>query len=125
MSKIQRAYEAAMKCKQEFEEFKQDDKIIEDYMESYKKVQSELDAKYEKKYFEQIMPYLSEEEQENIKKMQSIGDAPTWKIDNIADPNNIYSGQFLLEAFSSKYDDTISEESYKAQTIRKKRIKYC
>lgn len=124
MAKIQRAYKAAVKCKQEFEEFKQDDKVIEDYMESYKKIQSELDAKYEKKYFEQIMPYLSEEEQENIKKMQSIGDAPKWKIENIADPNNIYSGQFLLEAFSSKYDDTINEENYTAQTIRKKRIKY-
>ena len=38
MAKIQRAYKAAVKCKQEFEEFKQDDKVIEDYMESYKKV---------------------------------------------------------------------------------------
>lgn len=124
MSKVKMAYEVAMKCKQEFESFKQDNKEIEDYMECYKKIQLELDTKYQKKYFEKIMPYVSEEERKNIEEMLNFQGLPEWKIHAVADPNNIYSRQFLLEAFSSKYNDTINEDTYMAQTIRKKRIKY-
>ena len=67
------------------------------------------------------MPYVTKTEQENIKKMLSLDIKDKWQLKNIADPNGMYSGSFILESFNSKYDGIIHENTYEAQKARENR----
>lgn len=124
LEKAKKIYEIAVKYKDEYDAFERENKDIREYFEQCSKIRKDIDLEYEKNFFENIMPYVTKTEQENIKKMLSLDIKDKWQLENIADPNGMYSGSFILESFNSKYDGIIHENTYEAQKARENRIKY-
>lgn len=119
LEKAKKIYEIAAKYKEEYEAFERENKDIREYFEQCSKIRKDIDLEYEKNFFENIMPYVTKTEQENIKKMLSLDIKDKWQLENIADPNGMYSGSFILESFNSKYDGIIHENTYEAQKQEK------
>lgn len=125
MQTVKKAYEIAMKNMQEWNNFKDGIKDITNYIEQCKNVRQTLNCKYKKRYFEQIMPYVLEEEKSKIEEMlNSEGLKYEWEIDSLVDPKKMYSGDFLLESFSKENNEKANLDNYIGKNIREKRIKY-
>ena len=121
LKEIKRVYDIAVKCKNKLEEFEQSNKDVEIYLSEGEKFKQELNVKYTRKYYEEIKPYLSKEEQDNINKMLEMENLNGIYL---GDPNYIYSGNFLLESFSTENDEKIKQDNWEAKYLKEKRVKY-
>lgn len=128
IKRIMEIYEIAKNLKQKYEQWEQDYEQEDKYMKDCQEISNQLDFEYYKEFYKQILPYVSEEDRQNIEKALNSQEKKQWGFIEIADPNGIYNDAFILgskiEAFQEEYDEIINEESYTAENLREKRIEY-
>lgn len=125
MTEIKKVYEIACECKQEREQWEKENRPIKEYIEQCQNVERQLDVKYLRDFYEQIIDYVSEEEKRKIEEMLQSETEYLGDIRQAVDPEQIYySKNSLLEAFSEKYNEIIYDDEWSSRELRNKRIKY-
>lgn len=136
MKQVQKVYAIVQELKQEYIRWEESHARENSYLAEGEKIRQELNFEYLKKFYHMILPYVSEEESQNIQKaleeaekegtMETLAKS---KFTNTADPNQMYYrygdwDDSILGAFQEKYNMVAHEDNYTADKIRKNRIQY-
>lgn len=114
ISDIKQVYDIAIKYREEITKFKNEHQDIKDYINQCDKLKDELALKYTRKFFEDLLPILPDEDKPQITKALSSQVHSKYELLRIADPNKKY----YSESYEKVNPDLGSELSSKVATIK-------
>ena len=120
-------YKVAAECKNEFAQFKEDNKDYIEYIEEVKKYEQELKFKYMKKYAEQIVPYCDKELGAKIEEALAKNYTLDYRFTQDTDKDGIYiatHGEPLILAFSDDAEEKLAKDNFESMRVKSDRVKY-
>ena len=104
-------YKVAAECKNEINQFKEDNKDYIEYLEKVKKYEQELKFKYMKEYAKQIVPYCDKELGTKIEDALAKNYNSDYSFTQEVDKDGIYIARYgapLIFAFSEDAKEKFS-----------------
>lgn len=120
-------YKVAAECKNEFAQFKEDNKDYIEYIEKVKKYEQELKFKYMKKYAEQIVPYCDKGLGAKIEEALAKNYTLDYRFTQDTDKDGIYiamHGEPLILAFSDDAEEKLAKDNFESMRVKSDRVKY-
>ena len=119
-------YNVCSKYLKKLEEFQDENKDIYDFSQLCRNEAWNIEGIKTFEYFKKILPYLPENEREYMKSAIAKIKDYSYKsfVTNKLDPNSIYSGDTLLEAFSNQMEEEMKTNKYYEDTVKNKRVKF-
>lgn len=127
LKKAKSIYGVAVKCREDYDKFKEEHSDYIDYIKRVEEYKKELDFIYLKKFAERILLYCEKEEAERIKEALKNGYSNQNRFIRSADKENVYFSEYgmpLIFSFSEKAENILKEEAPGDIRIKNNRIKY-
>lgn len=127
LKKAKSIYGVAVKCREDYDKFKEEHSDYIDYIKRVDEYKKELDFTYLKKFAERILPYCEKEEADRIKEALKNDYTNQNRFIRNADKEEKYFSEYQLPiifAFSEEAQDKLREESLGVYAIKNNRIKY-
>lgn len=120
-------YKVAAECKNEFDQFKEDNKDYIEYLEKVKKYEQELKFKYMKKYATRIVPYCDKELGAKIEEVLAKNYTADYRFTQEVDKDGLYIARYgkpLILAFSEYAEEKLDDGSFESLRLKSDRVKY-
>jgi len=127
LNRVMDIYKVAAECKNEINQFKEDNKDYIEYLEKVKKYEQELKFKYMKEYAKQIVPYCDKELGTKIEEALAKNYTLDYRFTQDTDKDGIYiatHGEPLILAFSDDAEEKLAKDNFESMRVKSDRVKY-
>lgn len=127
LKRVMDIYKVAAECKNEFDQFKEDNKDYIEYLEKVKKYEQELKFKYMKKYATRIVPYCDKELGAKIEEVLAKNYTADYRFTQEVDKDGLYIARYgkpLILAFSEYAEEKLDDGSFESLRLKSDRVKY-
>lgn len=127
LNRVMDIYKVAAECKNEINQFKEDNKDYIEYLEKVKKYEQELKFKYMKEYAKQIVPYCDKELGTKIEDALAKNYNSDYSFTQEVDKDGIYIARYgapLIFAFSEDAKEKLAKDNFESMRVKSDRVKY-
>lgn len=127
LKRVMDMYKVAAECKDEFDQFKVDNKDYIEYLEKVKKYEQELKFKYMKKYATRIVPYCDKELRAKLEEVLAKNYTADYRFTQEVDKDGIYIARYgdpLIFAFSKDAEDKLAKDNFESMRVKSDIVKY-
>lgn len=127
LKRVMDIYKVAAECKNEFDQFKEDNKDYIEYLEKVKKYEQELKFKYMKKYASRIVPHCDKELGAKIEEVLAKNYTADYRFTQEVDKDGLYIARYgepLIFAFSKDAEEKLAKDNFESVRVKSDRVKY-